>query len=141
MLFDLAMAAAPVTASPGHQHQYRLAEDRQYHVQAKMVGRLLRGAGEAVKGISSTLAGMPLQKRKLKGVVYGEPGPEKYTRLTVRYLQLFLPISALPAISPTGGHKMELFAWGWYSSHSRRGKAWLQLDFRARQKHSAMPRC
>ena len=50
MLFDLAMAAAPVTASPGHQHQYRLAEDRQYHVQAKMVGRLLRGAGEAVKG-------------------------------------------------------------------------------------------
>ena len=105
------MAAAPVTASPGHQHQYRLAEDRQYHVQAKMVGRLLRGAGEAVKGISSTLAGMPLQKRKLKGVVYGEPGPEKYTRLTVRYLQLFLPISALPAISHTGGHKMELFAW------------------------------
>jgi hypothetical protein len=49
MLFDLAMAAAPVTASPGHQHQYHLAEDR--HVQAKMVGRLLRGAGEAVKGI------------------------------------------------------------------------------------------
>jgi hypothetical protein len=50
MLFDLAMAATPVTASPGHQHQYCLAEDRLYHVQAKMVGRLLRGAGKAVKG-------------------------------------------------------------------------------------------
>jgi len=67
MLFDLAMAAAPVTAFPGHQHQYRLPEDHQFHVQAKMVGRLLRGAGEAVKGISSTLAGvaarsLPLQK-------------------------------------------------------------------------------
>jgi hypothetical protein len=57
MLFHLAMVAAPVTASLGHQHQYCLAEDRLYHVLAKMAGRLLRGADEAVKGISCTLAG------------------------------------------------------------------------------------
>jgi hypothetical protein len=73
MLFEPAMAAAPVTASPGHQHQYRLAEDRHYPVQTQMVGRLLRGAGEAVNGISSTLAGVatrswPLQKRKSRRV-------------------------------------------------------------------------
>jgi len=44
--------------------------------------------------------------------MYGKPGPEKSTaHLTVRYLQLFLPISALSATNPTGGHKMELFAW------------------------------
>ena len=57
MPFDLAMAAAPVTASLGHQPQCRMAEGLQYRVQTQMVGRLLRGAGEAVKGISCTLAG------------------------------------------------------------------------------------
>jgi hypothetical protein len=65
----------------------------------------------------------------------------KYTRLTVRYLQLFLPISALLAINSTGGHKMELFVWAGTAVTLDGGKAWLQLDFRPRQTHSAMPRC
>jgi hypothetical protein len=74
MLFDQAMAAAPVTASLGHQYQHRLAEDRQYRVQMQMVGRLLRGAGEAVKEISSTLAGVAAWSWPFRSVnrgVYG----------------------------------------------------------------------
>ena len=58
MPFDLAMAAVPVTASLGHQHQCRMAKGLQYRVQTQMVGRLLRGADEAMKEISSTLAGV-----------------------------------------------------------------------------------
>jgi hypothetical protein len=77
MMFDLAMAAAPVTASLGHQRQHRIAKDLQYRVQTQMVGRLLRGADEAVKEISSTLAGVaawnwPLQRRKVR-CVCGNP--------------------------------------------------------------------
>lgn len=78
---------------------------------------------------------MPLQKLKLRCI--REAGPEKYTRLTVRYLQvvsLYLrPLCYQPYRRPQVG----IICMGRYSSHSRRAKHGFQLDFRARQKNIA----
>ena len=87
MLFDLAMAAAPVTASLGHQRQHRIAEDLQYRVQTQMVGRLLRGADESCE--RDLLYVGRRGRMELAPMCVWEPGPEEQTRLTVRYLQLF----------------------------------------------------